>query len=247
MTEAGSNSPARPMGLLARAIGVITSPRATFENIVAHPRPFAILFLVAVVIALTAGVPQFTESGRQAALDAQIRNTERMTGQPMGPEQIERMERFSQYTGYFAIVGAFIFLPIFSLIITAIYWALFNALLGGTASFKQVLAVVTHSQVIGALGALIGVPIQLMQGTMSMGGPFNLGALAPMLDEGSRLAGFLGAISVFTVWGVFVTAIGLGVLYRRKTTGIFIALLALTLLITAVFTVFLPGMMGGSS
>ena len=42
-----------------------------------------------------------------------------------------------------------------------------------------------------------------------------------------------------------MTAIGLGVLYRRKTTGIFLALLAITLALTAVFTVFLPGMMGG--
>ena len=242
MTEAGPNTPARPMGLLARAIGVITSPRATFESIVAHPRPIGILFIVAIVVGLAAGLPQMTESGRQAALDAQIRQTEQWTGQPVSAQQIEQMERIGQYNWIFAVVGTLVMLPVISLLMTAVYWALFNAILGGTASFKQVLAVVTHSQVISALGALIGVPIQVMQGTMSMGGPFNLGALAPMLEEGSALASFLGAISVFSLWGVFVTAIGLAVLYRRKTSTIFIALLVLFLALTAFFTVALPGM-----
>jgi hypothetical protein len=245
MTEAGSSAP-RPLGLLQRAIGVITAPRATFESIVSHPRPFGILFLIALVIGLASGLPQMTESGRQAVLDAQIRSTEQWTGQPVSAEQISRMEQFSRYNGPIAIVSTFVFLPVVSLLLTAVYWALFNAILGGTASFKQVLAVVTHSQVIGALGAVIGVPIQIMQGTMSMGGPFNLGALAPMLEEGSGLANFLGAISVFSIWGVFVTAIGLAVLYRRKTSTIFIALLAVFLAFTAFFAVVLPGMFRGN-
>jgi len=68
-----------------------------------------------------------------------------------------------------------------------------------------------------------------MKPTAGMGGPFNLGALAPMLEEGSRLLRFLTNVSVFSIWGVFVNAIGLAVLYKRKTTGIFIALLVVYL------------------
>ena len=245
MTTSDPSSPAPQMGLPARAIGVITAPRATFERIVADPRPIGILFVVAIVIGLATGLPQMTEAGRQATLDAQIRQTEQWTGQPVGPEQVARLEQISQYNAYFAIIGTFVMLPVISLLLTAVYWALFNAILGGTASFKQVLAVVTHAQVIGALGAVIGVPIQIMQGTMTTAGPFNLGALAPMLEEGSGLATFLGSISVFSIWGVFATAIGLAVLYRRKTAPIFITLLALFLAIMAFFTVGLPGMVRG--
>ena len=54
MTEAVA-VPSDP-GLVARAIGILTSPRATFEKVVANPRPVGILFLVAVVIALGAGI-----------------------------------------------------------------------------------------------------------------------------------------------------------------------------------------------
>src|SRR3990172_2732977 len=100
------------------------------------------------------------------------------------------MEESSHNVGLkvLGLAGTFVFLPIASLFFAAVYWAIFNTIMGGTATFKQVLAVVTHSQVIGALGMLAGLPIQLMRGTMTMAGPFNLGALAPMLEEGSKLA-----------------------------------------------------------
>ena len=115
------------------------------------------------------------------------------------------------------------------MLFAALYWVAFNTVMGGTASFKQVLAIVSHSQVISALGIVAGLPIQLMQTKMTMGGPFNLGALAPMLEEGSTLATFLGGISVFSLWGLVVTAIGLGVLYRRNSRNIAITLIAVFL------------------
>jgi hypothetical protein len=222
-------------GLMARAIGVVTSPKATFQGVVADPRPFGILFLVAVLIAVAQGVPQFTQAGRQATLDAQIRAVEQ-SGREVTPELQTQMETMARFTPYIALVGTFIVLPIMSLIMGGLYWGIFNTVLGGTASFKQVLGIVTHSQVIAALGVIIGAPIMLMQGTFTMGGPFNLGALAPMLDPASRLAKFLASISVFSLWGIFVTAVGLAVLYRRKTTGIAIALLAIFLVITYGFS-----------
>jgi hypothetical protein len=118
-----------------------------------------------------------------------------------------------------------------ALIFAAIYWAAFNTVLGGMASFKQVLAVITHSQVIGALGMVAALPIALTTGKMTPTGPFNLGALAPGLEAGTTLAAFLGSISVFSLWGLVVTAIGLGVLYRRNSTNIAITIIAIFLLI----------------
>lgn len=234
MTEAAA-APAQSQSLVSRAIGVVTSPKATFQGVVATPKPFGILFLVAIIIAIAQGAPQFTASGRQAAMDAQVKAIEQ-SGQTVTPEMQTRLESMGRYTPYFAIVGSLIVLPIISLIMAGLYWGIFNTVLGGTAAFKQVLAIVTHSQVIGALGVLIGAPIQYLQGTVTMGGPFNLGALAPMLEPTSQLSRVLSSISVFSLWGIFVTAIGLAVLYRRKTTGIAIALLAIFLVITYGFS-----------
>jgi hypothetical protein len=74
--------------------------------------------------------------------------------------------------------------------------------------------------VIGALGALAGAPIQYMKGSFSNTGPFNLGALVPMMEPDSPARVALSAIGIFTIWGLIVTAIGLGVLYKRKSFGI---------------------------
>ena len=49
-----TTAPVRPMGLFARIVGVMTSPRATFENIVAAPRPAGVLLVIAIVIGLGA-------------------------------------------------------------------------------------------------------------------------------------------------------------------------------------------------
>jgi hypothetical protein len=227
--------PAPAKGLIARAIGIITSPRATYEDVVRSPRPFGILLLCSVIIGLAQAVPQFTERGRQAALDMQVQQIERWTGNQVSDAQYRAMEQQAKISAYIGPIFVLIGMTIWCLLQTAIYWAIFNALLGGTATFKQVLAVVTHSLVIGALGLVIGAPIQLWQGTLSMGGPFNLGALVPMLDEGSFLARFLGVVSVFTIWGLIVLAIGLAVLYRRKTANIAIALFLAFGLIGAAF------------
>jgi hypothetical protein len=235
------------MSLLSRIVGVIASPRATFENVVAAPRPFGVLLIVALVIGIGSSIPQFTEAGRQAAVDAQVKAMEGF-GMTVTPEAYERIETQSRSIPLkiFGAVSTLVFLPIWSLLLTAVLWAAFNAILGGTGTFKQVLAIVTHSQVIGALGLVIGLPIQLMQNTMSMAGPFNLRALAPWLEEGSKLGAYLGSISVFNLWGIVVTAIGLSVLYRRNARNIAIGLLVVFLLLMYGFSSLFGSFMGGS-
>jgi hypothetical protein len=225
--------------VIARFLGVITSPRATFEAVARDPRPFGILALVALITALAVGGPQFTDRGRQAALDLQVKQVEKFTGQPVTDQVYATMDKRSHYNGYIVLVSTFVFFPIGILIGTAIYWAIFNGILAGTAKFKQVMGIVSHSAVISALGAAIGAPIQYMQGTATTAGPFNLGALMPFLPDNSFLANFFGSVGVFTIWGIMVTAIGLAVLYKRKTRNIAITLMAVYVLFVAGIAAFM--------
>lgn len=211
--------------MLSRALGVIVSPGETLRGVVADPRPFSILLVVAIVLGLSAGLPQFTERGRQAVVDMQADMVERMTGQPVTQEAYDQMYAQSRFGAYTAVVSTFVFTPIMAMFFTGLFWGLFNAVLGGTATFKQVLGIVSHSMVIMAVGGALAAPIQLARGTMSMTGPFTLAGLAPMLDETSFLARLLGAINVFTLWQILVLAIGLGILYQRRTRPIALALL----------------------
>ena len=234
MTQPPPTATAPDKGLIARAIGIITSPKATFEAVVAQPKPVAMLFLVCLVLGLSAAIPQFTDRGRLAALDMQVKQMEAF-GMNVTPEIYQSMEKRSVYAGYTTLAGVFIGVPLMTMLFTALYWAVFNAIMGGLATFKQVLGIVTHSQVIGALGAAVAAPIMYAQGVMSTSGPFNLGALVPFLEPDSIIAKTLGATNVFTLWGLLVTGIGLGVLYKRKGSTIGLVLIALYVVIAAGF------------
>jgi hypothetical protein len=245
MSDPGDR-PAPRRGVFSRALGVVVSPGETFRDVVSDPRPAGILFVACLLIGLATGLPQLTDRGRQAALEAQAQNLERFTGRPVTPEVYRQLEQQAAYGAVGALVGVFVMLPATSVLVSAVLWVVFNAVLGGVAAFKQVLAVVAHTQIIGALGALAAAPIQYVQGIQSFSGPFNLGALAPMLDPNGFAAAFLGGISVFTLWQVAVLAIGLAALYQRPTGRIAVGLTTAYLVIAAVVTAAVTAFMGGS-
>jgi hypothetical protein len=243
MTEP-STVEVRDKGTLARAVGIIVSPGETLRAVIARPRPGIILLLVCIVIALATAVPQMTERGKQVTLQTQVQQSERMTGKPVTPEAYAAMQKYVGYSAYISAVAVFIMVPVITLLFAVVYWALFNVILGGSAVLKEVVGIVAHTQVIGALGALLGAPIQYMKGVQTAAGPFNLGALAPMLDPSTFLAKYLGGMNVFTIWSLLVTAVGLGLLYRRKTWPIAVTLIALYLLLAGVFTAGMSSFMG---
>lgn len=221
------------LGLMARATGVVFSPGRTFQDVARAPRPVGILFLVCVVVAAASAIPQLTERGRRAALDMQVAQTERMTGRAVAPEQRAQMESFASYGPAITAGSTLVVLPVFCLLLTGLFWALFNIVLGGTAEFKQVLGIVTHSQVIAALGLAVGLPLLMTQDTWSAAGPFNLGALVPMLEPDSVLVTFLSSLSFFGLWQTVVLGIGLAELYRKKATGPVLTVLTMYLAVGA--------------
>jgi hypothetical protein len=221
VSEPGASS--APMSLFARFLGIITAPKATFQNVVAHPRWFVMLLLTtAIVVACTAG-PMFTESGRLAALDQQVRQTEAF-GMTVNDDMYAQMERNMRFAPYTTAAAILVFTPIMLLITSGILFAIFNAAMGGEATFKQLLAVVVHAGVISALGQLFTAPLNLLRG--AAGSATNLAVLLPMIDETSFLGRLFGAIDLFIIWYVIVLAIGLAVLYKRRTQPIAISLLA---------------------
>jgi len=85
---------------------------------------------------------------------------------------------------------------------------------------------------IGALSAILSGAVNFFSGRV--GSVTNLGALLPMLPEKSFGANLLGAVDIFIVWSVVVLAMGLGVLYKRRTQPIAISLLSVYAVIAVV-------------
>jgi hypothetical protein len=222
MTETAAADLAPQPGLLARAIGIITSPKATFEAVIRKPKVIGILAVVALLIGGSQAAMNITERGRQASLDFQVQQMEKM-GMTVTDEVYQRMVTQQKFAVYTSLIGTFVMMPIGLLIISGILYAVLNAIMGGTAEFKQVMSVVAHSMVISGLGAVFAGVMNLARGSISPS-VANLGMLLPMLPERSFAANLAGAVDVFTIWWIIVLAIGLGVLYKRKTSGIAIGL-----------------------
>lgn len=227
MSEPVIERPPAP-SLASRVIGIITAPRATFEQIVAAPRVAGVLALVAVISALMVAGFLMTDVGKDAWLDQAVKSQEAW-GSTVSDEQYAGMQRMAPMAPYLSGIPYLFIVPISAVVVSGILFAIFNALMGGTATFKQLLAVVSHSQIIMALALFVSMPINYMKGTMT--GATSLSVLVPMLDEGSFLARVLGMIDVFLVWYVFVLSIGLAVLYRKKTRSVAIGLFGIYALI----------------
>jgi hypothetical protein len=226
-----------PLGLVSRFIGVITSPKATFQRVVAHPRWLGMLALVCMLVAVLVGGFLLTKTGQDAWLDAAT--TSPFSGQ-VNDEQYAGMQRFAPYVGYVTVVYMLVVVPVIYLVTSGILFLVFNIAMGGTASFKQVFTVVVHTGPIGVLAQLFTVPMNYARGKMSSA--TNLAVLFPNLDENTFIARLMGTIDVFLIWQLIVLAIGLAVLYRRRTQPIamtlFVVYAVIALIIVAVMTSF---------
>ena len=208
---------------------------AAFRSVVVEPKWFGALAVTTLLVAFFTALPMMTEAGRQATLDQQVA-TMKSLGFEVTDQMYEGMERGAARLPYTTAASVLVISPIFALIVAGLLFAVFNAAMGGEASFKQVYSVIAHAGVISALGAVFSGAINYVRG--ATGSVANLGALLPMLPEKSFAGNLLGMIDVFLVWYVVVLAIGLAVLYRRRTQPIALALLGVYAVIAVAVAVF---------
>lgn len=242
-TSTSEPPPTRAKSLPARLIGVLLSPRSAYADVVARPRWFGALAVVVVVSAAAVFTFMSTEVGQQAALDMQMRQMESF-GRTMTDAQYQRMEQMAGYSRYFGAVSQLITLPLMALIVAGIAFAVFNAALGGDATFKQTYAVVAHSGIVIAIQQLFVLPLDYARETLSS--PTNLAVFFPFLDENSFPARLLGSIDLFVIWWAVNVSIGLAVLYRKRTGPIATTLLVIYVTIGLVIAAVKTALAGAS-
>ena len=211
---------AAPLSLVQRFIGMLTSPKATFASVVSYPKWVGMLAVTTLLIAVCLGGFFLSEVGQQALLDKMAETSP--------PDQMKAMAGNIKIIAYVQVASIIVISPIIAAILSAILMGVFTVT-GGTAAFKQVMAVVVHAGVVSSVGGAITAVLNYFRQTLTSA--TNLGVFVPNVEEQSFLGGFLGTIDLIYVWWLFVMAIGLGVLYRRRTQPIFISLLAVYVLI----------------
>ena len=206
--------------------GIVFSPRATYADVAARPRVLGALLCV-LAISLTAFlVFSSTQVGQDAMLEAADRAVQSY-GLHLTDAQYAQMQ--ARMTGpsamYVNAASQVVVLLLLSTIVAGLVMATFNAVLGGEASFKQVYAIVVFSGFLIAFQSLFAFPLDYAK--QSLSSPTNLSVFLPFLDEGTFAARFLGMIDLFRVWWIVNLAIGIGVLYKKRTTPIATTMLAI--------------------
>jgi uncharacterized membrane protein len=219
-------------GLGARAFGVLFSPRATYAAIAARPQALGALLSVVVIVSGATAMFLSTEVGQNAYIDQALSSMEGF-GRQVNDQQMNGIERMAPYAAYITGGAQLVFIPIVAVIISGLALAVFNAILGGEATFKQTFAVVLHSYFIVALGVLFSTPLFYLR--ESMASATSMSIFFPMVDEATFLGRLMGSIDLFRIWWIVSLSIGLGVLYKRRTGAIAWSLLGLYLILVLIF------------
>jgi hypothetical protein len=226
-----------PASLASRLIGVLLSPAQAYTSVVATPRALGALAVVVLVVALTQGAFLATAVGQEALLDQQVRALESF-GVTITDQMYTGLEAGLSRAPYTTAVSQAVFLPLMAAIVAGLLMGLFSLLMGGTATFRQVYAIVAHSGVIIAVQSVFSMPLSYTRGAFAGA---NLAVFVPMLEETSFAVRFLGAIDLFVIWWAVSLAIGIGVLYRRRPSGLATGLVGVYVLLAFILAIVRSG------
>ena len=198
--------------LTARVVGIVRSPQATCQALIAEPRWVDVLALALVATTVCGAILFATDVGELALLDRWER-TAIVFGQEVDAARYAALERASRYGAGYAVISALVGGPLLVVFTSAVLHAAFTTYAGGVGTFRQVLALVAHAGVILAVRQLVGAPVTYARETLAS--PMSARVLFTMLDDASPLANFVGTIDLFVVWWVVLLAVGISELYGR--------------------------------
>jgi len=212
MTEniSQSNNPSevKEMNMLSRIIGVFTSPGATFQSIARKPK-----WIVPGIIIILIGLGT-TFLLRDVILQEQrVKTEEQLIKRGVDSSQMESiLEKNQQITKIAMYPAVLITMAVMFVIVAAIWLFVANVVLGGQATFNQMLGVSVYRGFIPAVGGLIKAPLMISQNTVNI--HFSLATFMPEEAVDTFLYKFLAQIELFNVWSIIVLCIGIAVVSK---------------------------------
>lgn len=210
----------RAESLVARVVGIIHSPRATFQAVAQAPRWLGVVTLTFLLTAGCTAILLETDVGQLALLD-QWERTASAFGRAVDDRQYAAMEDASQNGAAYAALSSLVSGPVLTVALSGLFFAIFRPAARDAVTYRQVLAVVAHAGIILALRQAIAAPITYARETLAS--PMTMSMFFRMLDEASLPARFFGIIDLFVIWWIVILAIGLSVLYQRPARRLAVA------------------------
>ncbi|MCY3699821.1 MAG: YIP1 family protein [Gemmatimonadetes bacterium] len=223
--------------LPVRIVQVFVSPAKLFDALRQRPAWMgAVLGLIGLSIALQLLMPVVVpEEIRRAATEAQF---ERFVQDPAALEQ--QVDAVMSQGPVGGIVTVIIATPIVLSIIAGLLLIAFNVILGGEASFKQLLSAAAHAMYIGTVGGIVSI------GLMAVGAEIVTLTPGLFLPEMEGFIGrFLNGINVFSVWTCGVLGVAVSRFYPGRSVAAGTTYLLVLYLIFVAAIAMVAGLFGG--
>lgn len=214
------------MSLPERLVKVFFSPGDVFQSLREKPAWFGALAAGAILVALSVLL---------IPADVWVQSMREQVAR-RGGEVPPFMETAGTVFRMASVASGVIFWFIWAFILSGIVTLVFSFLFGDEGRYTQYLSVVGHALFIGAVGALLLVPLRIYQQDPSL--TLNLGTFLPFLEEGYAFR-VLKLLDLFGIWSYAVMAVGVATMDPRRKIGSSLAFfMAFAVIFALVFGIF---------
>jgi hypothetical protein len=215
-----SSEPQASISPLGRIMGVLFSPKATFEDIARRPS-WVLPVVLSTVMGILATAALNQRVDWRDVISQQIEKSPR-AGNLSAEQKQQQIEVGSKISANIVYVVGVVGSILFALVVAAVMMLAYNLLAGAGASFSQSFGIAAHTLVTG----LVSTPIFLLvlflkpKGTIDPENPVvtNLAAFLP--EESAKwLVALCKSIDIFTIWTLVLLAIGFAAVNPKKLRG----------------------------
>lgn len=230
----------RRMSLLARMLGVITSPVAVYDDVAAAPRtpsnwiaPWILLIIATAILTQiliqNAGLAEQLMTVMREQVDFLV-NDGTVTREDADRQLAVLQPGMPMFTVLSVAGPAFWGLGlVFAL--SLLYWLIGRSAMHAHAPYMKVVEVVGLASVISVIELCVSTGLIVATGTIAI--TPTAAALVPTVAQDSMLYALLVKVNPFSIWMAVVTSVGLARLFRRDVPKVIVLILSLWILWTA--------------
>lgn len=238
------------MSILSNIINIYIAPSKVFAAVkdfnfswrkALIPLPIVILAIVG-IISFWAIQDLADDYGYEKAV-SYIENMDRLTDEQK-VEQIAKIEDRMDGSQISSWISSGLGMPVTVFFMALVALIVGNTFMGGAAKYGQLLNVTAWAYMIAILEAIVKIPLMLSKWSLEVYtglGVLGIGA------KGTFINYLFAGIDIFSIWRIVIIAIGMGIVYNKKTKPYIIAMLMawfVLRLISAGFSSFFGGLTG---
>jgi len=221
------------MSILSNIINTYIAPGKVFEAVKEYNWKNA--FIPFVIIAVLGLISYWAiedlanDYGYQKAVST-IENMDRLTDEQK-IDQIAKIEERIDGPQITSWISSALGGPITVFFMTLIALLVGNTFMGGTAKYGQLLNITAWAYMVNILENIVKIPLMLNKWTLEV--YTGLGVLG-IGEQGSFINSLLAGMDIFAIWRIILMAIGMGIIYNKKTKPYLIALLIFWVILIAI-------------